>query len=151
MKPVTILLALTSTACTASAGLPRFAKCTAASQCNSDYCSPVQNADCDEFVNCRDSVCYGASVDSPCSNDWECNSNHCKGGRCYDCRDPRNMAKAKPPYLSVGSSCTGLGDQCCESQCRANTQRNMQCIDNTVIMQMGGHGPFPVQNGPPRR
>ncbi|KAF5693576.1 hypothetical protein FGLOB1_14365 [Fusarium globosum] len=93
MKPVTILLALTSTACTVSAGLPRFAKCTAASQCNSDYCSPVQNADCDEFVNCR-------------------------GGRCYDCRDPRNHAKARPPYLSVGSSCTGFGDQCCESQCR---------------------------------
>ncbi|KAI1046885.1 hypothetical protein LB505_009762, partial [Fusarium chuoi] len=77
-------------------------------------------------------------------------------GRCYDCRDPRNLAKARPPYLSVGSSCTGFGDQCCESQCRANlcavnTQGNMQCIDNTVVMQMGGHGPFPVQNGPSRR
>ncbi|KAI1051041.1 hypothetical protein LB506_010760 [Fusarium annulatum] len=32
-----------------------------------------------------------------------------------------------------------------------NVERNMQCIDNTVIMQMGGHGPFPVQNGPSRR
>ncbi|RKK92379.1 hypothetical protein BFJ68_g2421 [Fusarium oxysporum] len=79
MKPVAILLALASTACTVSAGLPRFAKCTAPSQCNSNYCAPMTNADCDEVVNCRDSVCYGASVDSPCSNDWECNSNHCKG------------------------------------------------------------------------
>ncbi|KAL7769950.1 hypothetical protein ACKLNR_001334 [Fusarium oxysporum f. sp. zingiberi] len=53
MKPVAILLALASTACTVSAGLPRFAKCTAPSQCNSNYCSPMRFADCDEVVNCR--------------------------------------------------------------------------------------------------
>ncbi|QGI61343.1 hypothetical protein CEK26_005310 [Fusarium fujikuroi] len=47
------------------------------------------------------------------------------------------------PWLWSGLSKANL--------CSANTQRNMQCIDNTVIMQMGGHGPFPVQNGPPRR
>nr|QQY97471.1 hypothetical protein [Fusarium oxysporum f. sp. physali] len=69
MKPVAILLALASTACTVSAGLPRFEKYDAPSQCNSNYCSPMRFADCDEVLNCR----------APCSNDWECNSNHCKG------------------------------------------------------------------------
>ncbi|KAH7172997.1 hypothetical protein DER46DRAFT_571989 [Fusarium sp. MPI-SDFR-AT-0072] len=105
MKPVAILLALASTACTVSAGLPRYAKCTADSQCNSNYCAPMRHADCDEVVNCR-------------------------GGRCYDCRDPSNLARARPPYLSIGS----------------NVQGNMQCIDNAVIMDMGGQGPFPVEN-----
>ncbi|EXK85156.1 hypothetical protein FOQG_10810 [Fusarium oxysporum f. sp. raphani 54005] len=53
MKPVAILLALASTACTVSAGLPRFEKCDAPSQCNSNYCSPMRFADCDEVLNCR--------------------------------------------------------------------------------------------------
>ncbi|KAL5622410.1 hypothetical protein FOBRF1_001660 [Fusarium oxysporum] len=53
MKPVAILLALARTACTVSAGLPRFAKCTAASQCNSNYCAPMSHADCKEVANCR--------------------------------------------------------------------------------------------------
>ncbi|CVK99329.1 uncharacterized protein FPRO_03869 [Fusarium proliferatum ET1] len=145
MKPVTILLALTSTACTVSAGLPRFAKCTAASQCNSDYCSPVQNADCDEFVNCRDSVCYGAS------------------------RRARMIGNATPTIAREEDAMTAVilatmprpghltslwALPVLDSEINAasrNVERNMQCIDNTVIMQMGGHGPFPVQNGPSRR
>ncbi|KAH7222619.1 uncharacterized protein BKA55DRAFT_743860 [Fusarium redolens] len=104
MKPVAILLALASTAFTVSAGgLPRFAKCTAPSQCISSFCANMPGANCDENPNCHDRVCWGAPVNSLCSNDWECNSNHCKGGRCYDCRDPRNNARAAPPYLSIGS------------------------------------------------
>ncbi|KAF5683766.1 hypothetical protein FCIRC_4274 [Fusarium circinatum] len=50
MKPAAILLALASTV---AAGLPRYAKCTDPSQCNSDYCAPMSNADCDKVVNCR--------------------------------------------------------------------------------------------------
>ncbi|KAH7210025.1 hypothetical protein DER44DRAFT_745212 [Fusarium oxysporum] len=61
MKPVAILLVLASTACTLSAGLPRFAKCTAASQCNSNYCAPMSHADCDEVVNCRERLRTGTN------------------------------------------------------------------------------------------
>ncbi|KAI7762933.1 hypothetical protein ACKAV7_003955 [Fusarium commune] len=70
MKPVAILLALASTACTVSAGLPRYVQFQLLRPYETCGLRRSRQLPC---------VCYGASVDSPCSNDWECNSNHCKG------------------------------------------------------------------------
>ncbi|KAI1029376.1 hypothetical protein LB504_010612 [Fusarium proliferatum] len=124
MKPVTIILALTSTASTVSAGLPRFD--------TSVLTVPFTQRNVPLL---RSAIPIIAPL--------------------YAMRTATNSSIAVRRARMIGNATPTIARlPVRDSEINAasrSVEGNMQCIDNTIIMQMGGHGPFPVQNGPSRR